>query len=235
MKKKKKTKEEIEADVKKMDNLYAAIGLDAEDLEPSNFDITKAYKDTAILFHPDKLGRPPTEEDREVWLYIQEAYDTLTDPVRKRRYDSTLPFDDSMPAADVVNDDNFFKLYDACFENNARFSEIKPVPTIGDINTPIDEVYKFYKFWDDFKTWREFTQFDEHDPTKANDRYEKRWMESQNAKEHKKYAKEERKRLMKLYSEAYERDPRIKAEIARENAEKEAAKNQKKLAKQQRW
>jgi len=60
-------------------------------------------------------------------------------------------------------------------------------------------------------------------------------MESQNAKEHKKYAKEERKRLMKLYSEAYERDPRIKAEIARENAEKEAAKNQKKLAKQQRW
>ena len=40
---------------------------------------------------------------------------------------------------------------------------------------------------------------------------------------------------MKLYDMAYERDPRIKAALEKENAEKEAAKNAKKLAKQQRW
>jgi len=99
----------------------------------------------------------------------------------------------------------------------------------------MDDVDKFYKFWDDFKTWREFTQHDEHDPNDAQDRFEKRWMEQQNIKGRKGYQKEERKRLMKLYSQAYERDPRVKAQLAKEKAEIENAKNAKKLAKQQRW
>ena len=184
-KKKKKTKEEYVADGMMLDNLYSAIGLEPDDLEATDMEIAKAYKDMAIMFHPDKLGRAPNEHDKEVWLQIQEAYETLTDPPRKRRYDSTLPFDDKIPAAEVVNDGNFFEQYGPCFESNGRFALVKPVPAIGDMSTPMDEVYAFYKYWDDFKTWREFCQHDEFDDNElknAQDRYDRRYMEQKNEK-----------------------------------------------------
>ena len=53
-----------------LDNLYSAIGLEPDDLEATDMEIAKAYKDMAIMFHPDKLGRPPNEHDKEVWLQI---------------------------------------------------------------------------------------------------------------------------------------------------------------------
>ena len=39
----------------------------------------------------------------------------------------------------------------------------KPTPNLGDLNTPIAEVKKFYKYWDNFESWREFSQYDEYD------------------------------------------------------------------------
>ena len=57
------------------------------------------------------------------------------------------------------------------------FAVETPVPEIGDDNTPMEDVLAFYRYWDYFKSWREFAQFDEHDTEKAGDRYEKRWME----------------------------------------------------------
>lgn len=84
------------------------------------------------------------------------------------------------------------------------------MPTFGDLSTPIEEVKAFYLFWDDFKTWRDFCQHDEHNPEDSHDRYEKRWMEKENAKLRKEYDKEERKRIFKLTELAYENDPRIK-------------------------
>jgi len=33
--------------------------------------ITKAYRNMALRFHPDKLGDKMTEKDKEVWLVIQ--------------------------------------------------------------------------------------------------------------------------------------------------------------------
>ena len=56
-------------------------------------------------------------------------------------------------------------------------------------------------------------------------------MEQQNKRGRKKYEKEERKRIFDLANRAYACDPRIKAEIAREEAEKEAIKQAKKEAK----
>ena len=51
------------------------------------------------------------------------------------------------------------------------------MPSLGEVDTPIEEVRNFYKFWDNFKTWREFSQHDEHEPEEAEDRYQRRWME----------------------------------------------------------
>ena len=102
---------------------------------------------------------------------------------------------------------------------------------IGDKDTPLEEVKKFYKYWDGFKTWREFSQFDEYEVETAEDRYEKRWMEKQNKKLREKHEKEERKRIFTLTNRAYKLDPRIKAQAAKEEAERLAIKQAKKDAK----
>lgn len=141
-----------------MGDLYAILGLEDQTYEASDAQISRAYKKAAVLFHPDKLGDKITDKDKEVWLKIQNAYETLIDPAKRKKYDSSLPFDDNIPEEeDISNDKEFFEKFGKCFNNNARFSVIKPVPNIGDLDTPIKDVYAFYKFWDNFKTWREFS------------------------------------------------------------------------------
>ena len=131
-----------------------------------------------MSFHPDKNGNKKTEKDKKLWLNIKTARTTLMDLSKRRRYDSTLDFDDSIPSAkDIKSDTDFYIKFGVCFLRNSRFAEVRPAPELGNADTPIEDVRKFYSYWDFFKSWREFTQFDEHDPTKAQDRYEKRWME----------------------------------------------------------
>ena len=81
----------------------------------------------------------------------------MSDRTKRKKYDSSLPFDDNIPNKGDVNDANFYEIFNKVFQNNARFSVIKPVPNIGEADTPLDDVYKFYQFWDNFKTWREFS------------------------------------------------------------------------------
>lgn len=207
-----------------MEDLYGTLGLGDKKFEASDAEIGKAYKKASLHFHPDKLGDKYTEKDKEVWLKIQNAYETLSDPAKRKKYDSSLPFDDSLPNKDEINDTNFYEKFNSCFQNNSRFSTIRPVPNIGDKNTPMKEVHKFYKFWDNFKTWREFSQYDEYDVEDAGDRYEKRWMEQQNKKCRAKHDKEERKRIMDLVKLSKNCDPRVKEENAKIQAEKDAAK-----------
>ena len=134
----------------------------------------------------------------------------MIDSAKRRRYDSSLPFDDSIPDADDVTDDKFYDIFEAVFRRNARFAKKKPVPNLGDPSTPIEQVHKFYKFWDNFDTWREFSQYDEYDPREAADRYERRYMEKENKRIRDKHMKKERKRLIELVEVAYKTDPRIK-------------------------
>lgn len=176
-KRNKKTKEDIAREALEMEDLYGTLGLGDKLFEASDKEIHSSYKKAALHFHPDKLGDKLTEKDKAVWLKIQTAYDTLSDPGRRKKYDSSLPFEDKIPEKSDITPANFYTKLSEVFQANARFSTIKPIPTIGDENTPIDEVKKFYKFWDNFKTWREFSQYDEYDQNDAEDRYEKRWME----------------------------------------------------------
>lgn len=78
---------------------------------------------------------------------IQEAYETLIDPEKKRRYDSTLEFDESIPAAKEYTEEEFFSEFNVVFTRNAGFSEVKPVPQLGDMKTPLNKVLRFYEFW----------------------------------------------------------------------------------------
>ena len=90
---------------------------------------------------------------------------------------------------------------------------------------PLANVKKFYKFWDNFVTWREFSQYDEYDTIEAQDRYERRYMENENKKKRAKYVKAERARILRLVETAYNNDPRIQKELKEIEAAKQAQKD----------
>ena len=176
-KRRKRTKEDIEREAVEKGDLYAILNLQDKTYEAGENDIRRAYQKLALKYHPDKLGENYNDEAKAHWLKIQDAYEHLSDPVKKKKYDSTLPFNDSIPKQEDISDETFYDLFDEVFKRNARFAKKKPVPNIGTPETPLAEVNKFYKYWDNFDTWREFSQYDEYDVSEASDRYERRYME----------------------------------------------------------
>ena len=216
-----------------MGDLYGLLGLSDKTYEAGQRDIEKAYKKLALIYHPDKLGDAYTDKDKEMWLSIQSAYETLSDPAKRKRYDSSLPFDDEVPSdSDDITDEDFYSRFEPVFKNNSMWSKKKPAPNLGDDDTPLDEVKRFYKFWSNFDTWREFSQYDEYDPTEAQDRYERRYMENENRKLRKEHERAERKRLNKLVDGAYRRDPRIRKEQEMIEREKQLKKERFREAKE---
>ncbi len=138
--------------------------------------------------------------------------------MKRRIYDSTDEFDDEVPSDCAPQD--FFKVFGPVFMRNSRWSVTQSVPSLGDENSPIKEVDKFYDFWDSFKSWREFPHADEFDLEQAESREHKRWMERQNAKLQEKAKKEEYARIRSFVDNAYKRDPRILRRKEEEKAEK---------------
>jgi DnaJ family protein C protein 2 len=103
------------------------------------------------------------EEINNKWLKIKEAYDCLLDVDKRKKYDSTFEFDETIPDDEEVDDErDFFLTYGPTFMRNAIWSKKKPIPKIGDMNTPIEKVKKFYKFWFAFNSWRDYEVKDEY-------------------------------------------------------------------------
>ena len=213
----------------------------------------KAYHKAVLLYHPDKIQATTAngEEDRVVFLKIQEAYNTLTNETKRRAYDSQLDFDDSIPTEKEIEKAlkkgcaGFCALYDPVFRRNARFAAVKPVPTIGDENTSIEEVNEFYSYWVNFDSWRDFSMVEpEHNPDNASCREEKRFMVKENEKNSKKLKKAEMARITALVTGAMDHDPRLaaarnelkrKKEAAREAREEETRKRQEEEEKARKW
>lgn len=57
-------------------------------------ELKKNYREIALKFHPDKISVNSTEEEREIYkvyfLYVQAAYETLSDEERRLKYDLSL-------------------------------------------------------------------------------------------------------------------------------------------------
>jgi len=116
-KKKKKTKAEIRAEAEDGD-FYGLLGLKDLMFEATDEQIKKAYMKVAVLHHPDKLGDKYDDKAKKIWLKIQEGYETLTTKDKRRKYDSSLDFDDDIPKkADWEKD--FYGAFGACFKLNA--------------------------------------------------------------------------------------------------------------------
>lgn len=201
--------------------------------------IKKAYHKAVLMYHPDKAQYKTADgkEDRSVFLKIQEAFNVLCSDTKRRAYDSQLPFDESIPSEERIQKQlakgpqKFIKLFAPVFQRNARFAVKKPVPDLGDMDTPLPQVYKFYEYWVKFESWRDFDGVGaEHKPDDAGSREEKRYMQKENDRIAKKLKKKEMERLIQLVTLAEKYDPRINADKeARKNA-KEAEKNAKEAA-----
>ena len=220
---------------------YALLGLGHLRYLATEEQIRKSYREVALKYHPDKQAAILLAEESEAakqakkdeieshFKAIQEAYEALIDPVKRRIYDSTDEFDDEIPTDCAPQD--FFKVFGPAFMRNGRWSVNQTVPSLGDEKTSLKEVDSFYNFWYSFKSWREFPHADEFDLEEAESRDHKRWMERQNAKLSEKARKEDYARIRTLVDSAYKRDPRILRRKEEEKAEKQRKKESKFLAK----
>ncbi|XP_050231049.1 uncharacterized protein LOC126680055 [Mercurialis annua] len=227
----------------KQQDHYALLGLSHLRYLATEEQIRKSYREVALKYHPDKqaaiLLAEQTEAAKQVkkeeieshFKAIQEAYEVLIDPIKRRIYDSTDEFDDEIPTDCAPQD--FFKVFGPAFMRNGRWSVTQPIPSLGDDTLSLKEVESFYDFWYSFKSWREFPHSDEFDVEQAESREHKRWMERQNAKITEKERKEEYARIRTLVDNAYKRDPRILRRKEEEKAERQRKKEAKILAKKQ--
>ena len=89
-------------------------------MHASSDDIRRAYHKACLKYHPDKTGRG---EDDEIFLLVKSAFDTLSDPSKRRSYDSTVDFDESIPKeSNTMSDAEFYAEYGPVFERNLRFA-----------------------------------------------------------------------------------------------------------------
>ncbi|RMZ54014.1 hypothetical protein APUTEX25_002591 [Auxenochlorella protothecoides] len=184
-------------------DLYALLGLQNERWMATPDQIRLAYRKSALLHHPDKQGIPSgdevgKQEAEDKFKAIQEAYETLFDPAKRREFDSLDEFDDSLPG-EVESAEAFYTVYGQAFSRNSRWAVHQPAPTLGDDTSSYEEVDKFYDFWYGFKSWREFPHPDEEDIEQAEGREHKRWIERINAKLREKGTKAEARRIRELH------------------------------------
>jgi len=226
---KSKTKRKSVVKSKDLD-YYALLGLKQERWMASTQELRVAYRKVCLECHPDKklvgVDDPAEKENIEDhFKLVQEAYETLSDPVKRREYDSTDEFDDSLPMDCDPSD--FFKVFGPAFRRNARWSVDPSAPDLGDAGSEWTAVSTFYDFWYSFKSWREFPHPDEEDTEGAESREHRRWIDRMNAKLREKGKKEEQKRLRDFVDAAYRLDPRITAKKEADRAERERKKEEK--------
>lgn len=220
---------------KKQDH-YKVLGLQNVRHLASDDLIKTAYRRIVLKHHPDKrkASGENIRPDDDYFTCITMAYETLGNLAKRRAYDSVDPeFDNSLPSgADLKKD--FFQVFPYYFQLNSRWSEKPNVPKIGGPEDSREKVEKFYSFWYDFKSWREYSYEDEEDKEKCTDRDERRFVDKMNKAERLRKKKEEMSRIRTLVDLAYNNDPRIAKFKQEDKDRKLAAKRAKQSAAQAR-
>lgn len=188
------------------------IKVQMEDGFPNMDQVKDAYRKLVLIHHPDKK-----ESKSLAFQLIQEAYEYLSDPENKQIYDSTLPFDDSIPSRSELRTRGFFKTLEKVFQRNARFSEgADPVPELGAADSDLEKVYDFYEYWYNFESWRDVSvAFLEKHSLELEDiqdcsRHERRARQKHNEQIRKQFDAQERLRLMRIVDLAWQNDPRLR-------------------------
>lgn len=223
-------------------DLYRILGLSHRGLDATEDEIRAAHKLAMVRLHPDKDRAGAYEktadghlEEKGLFQVVTKAFETLLDQQRRWEYDSKWGhIDDRVPSEKEAAKKDFFELFGPVFARNARWSKKKPVPELGNKDTPYEQVEAFYSFWFGFQSWREFTDADEHKEIPLTDpREERRYKMAQNKKKRDQAKAVEVKRLGDLVELAERFDPRVKAFQEAEKEKRNAGKNAKAKAKEE--
>ncbi|KAI0640449.1 DnaJ domain-containing protein [Trametes meyenii] len=221
---------------KKQDH-YAVLGLSHLRYKATDDQIKIAHRKKVLKHHPDKkAGVAGDSNDDAFFKCIQKAFEVLTNPERRRQFDSVDPFYDifetDVPSAAQVQkaknpDKFFFDAFGPVFEREARFSRKQPVPLLGVYEDSKDTVEGFYDFWYNFDSWRSFEYLDKEVNEGSDNRDDKRYTEKKNKAERARRKKEDTARLRGIVDTALSVDPRIKRIRQEEKEAREAKKKNK--------
>lgn len=188
------------------------------------------HRRKVLRHHPDKkAGATGLTNDDAFYKCISKAYDVLSNPEKRRQFDSV---DEGIDDEDVPSgkepEAKFFSLWAPVFEREARFNDEKKngtAPTLGDANSSKEDVDNFYDFWYNFDSWRSFEYLDKEINEGSDSRDDKRYTEKKNRNDRARRKKEDNARLRNLVDKALSVDPRIKKFKAEEKAAREAKRN----------
>lgn len=194
-------------DWKKQDH-YAVLGLSKYRYKANDAQIKKAHRKKVLKHHPDKKAASGNVNDDAFFKCIQKAMEILSDPVKRRQYDSVDEGAEVSPPSKKAKD--FYKTWGRAFAAEARFSTKPNVPKLGGPDATKEEVDAFYNFFYAFESWRTFEYLDKDLPDDTDNRDQKRYQEKKNRAERAKRKTEDTARLRKLVDDALSIDPRIK-------------------------
>ena len=99
----------LELKKSKRKDYYKILGISRD---ASESEIKKAYRKMALQYHPDKNQDPDKAEEAEAkFKDIAEAYDTLSDPQKRRRYDSGVDLNEMGGFGGSINPEDIFSMF----------------------------------------------------------------------------------------------------------------------------
>ncbi|KAJ3862143.1 DnaJ domain-containing protein [Lentinula novae-zelandiae] len=207
----------------KRHDYYAVLGLSHLRYKANAEQIKIAHRKKVLKHHPDKKASSTAPQstsslltgvnlntnDDAFFKCIAKAHEVLTNPEKRRQYDSVdhelmdAQEDDPIPstfakANKSLSDAEFFKIFTPIFERESRFSKKQPMPMLGDINASKEHVEGFYDSWYNFDSWRSFEWLDKEINEGSDNRDDKRYTEKKNKSERARRKKEDIARLRLL-------------------------------------
>lgn len=204
--------------------------------EATGSEIKKAYRRLALQWHPDK-NLENSQEAKEQFQLVQNAYEVLSDPQERAWYDNHR--EQLLRGAGSSYDDNsldvypyftpscykgfsdepqgFYGVYAEVFSKLAAEEtdffddpeEVAKIPKFGDSKTPYEDVHEFYAYWMAFSTNKSYVWLDQYEISQGDNRRVIKLMEKENNKIRQKARKERNEEIRRLVSFVRRKDKRV--------------------------
>ncbi|KAI7866993.1 hypothetical protein BDF14DRAFT_1957190 [Spinellus fusiger] len=202
----------------KKHDLYAILGLAKLRYKATAEQIELAYKQKKER-HGLDVNSEKTNNNNKFYECVCKAHEILSDPQQRCLYDS-IDYgmtDSQIPKLD--KDADFFKTYEAIFDHEARFSNRKDIPSIGDMESSEEHATKFYEFWYNFDSWRVYDYLDKEEVSENSE--ELRLISKNNRTNRAQKKKEDMMRVQSIIERMQATDPRTKRFKEEKKIEKE--------------